>query len=131
MRVEPRRLKREGRINRLFFLEHEQVIECSSLKPFKHAAAPCSSASTSTETDRCCLSAVTGTMTRFSPAESFIKCPKYQGHAPPPLLRPPPSSPACDQPLICLLIKKADPGRLSDFHSAFGSGDRASEALRL
>lgn len=45
------------------------------------------------EIDRCCLLAMTGTMTHFSPAESFIKCPKYQGYASLPF-------PACDQPLI-------------------------------
>ncbi len=44
-----------------------------------------------TDVGRCCLLAMTGTMTHFSPTESFIKCPKYQGCAPLPF-------PACDQP---------------------------------
>lgn len=61
------------------------------------------------ERDRCRLLAITGMMTHFSPAESFIKCPKYEGYNPPSPL----PFPACDQLLISFLIKTAKGERFS------------------
>lgn len=67
--------------------------------PFNHSGQSCSF-SFHKQRDRCCLLALTGAMTHFCPAESSMKCPKYHSNGP--LL-----SPACDQPLISFLIKKA------------------------
>lgn len=71
--------------------------------------------------DRCCLLAMTGTMTHSSPAESFRKCPKYQGYK-----HPPPFTQFVTRHSL-VLIKKAKEGRLNDFQSSFGSGDEDSE----
>lgn len=88
--------------------------------PFNHSGQS-SSFSFHKQRDRCCLSALTGAMTHFCPAESSMKCPKYHSNGP--LLFP-----ACDQPLISFLIKKAKRSPESDFCSPSASGDGGFEA---